>query len=72
MPDEREIDSPLEEKKKESNGEFLVRVLKPFGCFLVLAIMVLYFIICFTYKSTPPAKDAPAQTETVQAADPGK
>ena len=64
MPDEKEIDSPLREKKQETSGEFLLRVLKPAGCFLVLIIFVLYMVFCFTYRSDPAdAPNPPAQTE---------
>lgn len=64
MDDRDEIDSPLIEKKTERSGEYLWRVLKPAGCILVLVILVLYLIVCFTFKGTPPAEAAPtAQTE---------
>lgn len=70
MPDEKEIDSPLLEKKPERSGEFLFRVLKPFGCILVLIIFVLYLVFCFTYKGKPAAEKEPSETvvatETVQ------
>ena len=68
MPEEeKEIESPLREKKKETSGEYLWRVLKPAGCILVLILFILYFVVCFTAK--PPAElpgSAPAavQTET--------
>ena len=64
MTDRDEIDSPLLEKKPERSGEFLFRVLKPFGCFLVLLLFVLFMIFCFTYKNDPAAQtDPPQQTE---------
>ena len=63
MPDEKEIDSPLREKKQETSGEFLFRVLKPAGCILVLILFVLYMVFCFTYRSDPAdAPNPPAQT----------
>ena len=68
MQERDEIDSPLLEKKPERSGEYLFRVLKPFGCILVLLILVLYLIVCFTYKNVP-AEDAdgtPQQTEQTQ------
>lgn len=68
---ENENKSPLAEKKKENNGEFLVRVLKPFGCFLVLLIFVLYLIFCFTYKHDPAADASPAPTaQAAETAEP--
>ena len=65
MPDRDEIDSPLLEQKPERSGEYLWRVLKPAGCILVLLILVLYLIFCFTYRHDPlaDAPDAPQQTE---------
>ena len=61
-----EIESPLREKKKESSGEYLWRVLKPAGCVLVLILFILYFVVCFTAKApaASPADVPPAQTET--------
>ena len=67
MPDEEKtVDSPLLEKKKESSGEYLWRVLKPAGCVLVLILFILYFVVCFTAKApaASPADVPPAQTET--------
>ncbi len=68
MRDENEIDSPLLEKKQERSGEYLWRVLKPAGCFLVLLILVLYLIFCFTYRNDPLADEpsTPQQTEQAQ------
>ena len=67
MPEEEkeEVDSPLL-KKKESSGEYLWRVLKPAGCFLVLLIFILYLVFCFTYRSDPA--DAPQPTEQTETA----
>lgn len=70
MPEEKDIDSPLLEKKPERSGEFLFRVLKPFGCILVLVIFVLYLVFCFTYKGKPTEEKSPnsepVATEIVQ------
>ena len=69
MPEEEtKIDSPLLEKKKETSGQYLWRVLKPAGCILVLLLFVLYFVVCFTMKAPPaePADAAPAQTQTAE------
>ena len=67
MPEEEKeaVDSPLL-KKKESSGEYLWRVLKPAGCFLVLLIFILYLVFCFTYRSDPA--DAPQPTEQTETA----
>ena len=66
MPEEeKEIESPLREKKKETSGEYIWRVLKPAGCILVLILFILYFVVCFTAK--PPAEpsgSAPAAVQT--------
>ena len=67
MPEEeRDAQSPLREKKKETSGEYLWRVLKPAGCVLVLILFILYFVVCFTAKApaASPADTPPAQTET--------
>jgi len=66
MTDEtKEIEeSPLAEKKKETSGEYLWRVLKPAGCILVLILFVAYFVVCFTYKSDPA--EAPNAAPAVQ------
>ena len=56
-----EIDSPLPERKPERSGEYLWRVLKPAGCILVLVILVLYLVFCFTYRSVPEESPAPPQ-----------
>ncbi len=66
MQEHDEIDSPLREKKPERSGEYLWRVLKPAGCILVLVILVLYFIMCFTYKNDPLADQATPPTQTEQ------
>ena len=68
MPeDERDVESPLREKKKETSGEYLWRVLKPAGCIVVLLLFVVYLVFCFTYKSDP-AK-APNPPAAVQQTD---
>lgn len=61
-----EMESPLPEKKTESSGEYLWRVLKPAGCVLVLILFILYFVVCFTAKApaASPTDLPPAQTET--------
>ena len=66
MDDRDELDSPLLEKKPERSGEYLWRVLKPAGCILVLVILVLYLIFCFTYKNDPLADQATPPTQTEQ------
>lgn len=63
-----EAESPLAEKKKETSGEYLFRVLKPAGCILVLILFILYFVFCFTYKSDPAAAPGnTAQTTVTEA-----
>ena len=69
MPDEEKtVDSPLLEKKRETSGEYLWRVLKPAGCVLVLLLFILYFVVCFTMKAPAAAVEdsAPAQTESAE------
>ena len=68
MPDRDEIESPLLKPRPERSGEYLWRVLKPAGCILVLVLLVLYLIFCFTYKHDPLADDTPTQ-QTEQTAD---
>ena len=66
--EEKEIEARLREKKKETSGEYLFRVLKPAGCFLVLVLFIVYLVFCFTYRSDPAqAPDPPAQ-QTEQSA----
>ena len=62
------IDSLPEVQKKESSGEYLLRVLKPAGAILVVLLFVLYMVFCLTYRSDPadaPQSSAP-QTEQAQ------
>ena len=67
MEDRDELErSPLLEKKTERSGEYLWRVLKPAGCILVLVILVLYLIFCFTYRHDPLADASPAPQQTEQ------
>ena len=69
MPDEKDIDSPLRERKKETGGEYLFRVLKPAGCILVLILFVLYMVFCFTYRSDPADAPNPPAQQTQQSQD---
>lgn len=70
MNDDRVRDeSPLSEKK-ESSGEYLVRVLRPLGCLIVLVVLALFFVTCFTHKSDPVADYVPPQSAEYYAADP--
>ncbi len=66
MQDRDEIESPLLEKKQERSGEYLWSVLKPAGCILVLVILVLYLVFCFTYQHDPLADEAPAPQQSEQ------
>ena len=62
--DEEELKKRIE-KKKETSGEYLWRVLKPAGCILVLILFILYFVVCFTAKPPAEPEATPAaQTET--------
>ena len=70
MPeDEKDVDSPLREKKKETSGEYLWRVLKPAGCVVVLLIFIVYLVFCFTYKSDPAKAPNPPVQQTQTAND---
>ena len=40
-----------QERPKETSGEYLLRVLKPAGCILVLILFIAYLVFCFTYRS---------------------
>ena len=63
--EEKEIEeSPLREKKKETSGEYLWRVLKPVGCFVVLLIFIVYLVFCFTYRSDPAQAPNPPAVQT--------
>ena len=65
------IDSLPQREKKETNGEYLLRVLRPAGAILVLILFVLYMVFCLTYRSDPADAPQPSeqQTERVQAQD---
>ena len=68
MPEEeKSTDSPLREKKKETSGQYLWRVLKPVGCIAVLILFISYLVFCFTYKSDPA--QAPNPPAAVQQTD---
>ena len=68
MPEEeKDVESPLREKRKETSGQYLWRVLKPVGCFVVLLIFVVYLVFCFTYKSDPALAPNPPATAAQQA-----
>ena len=65
--EERDEESPLREKRKETSGQYLWRVLKPVGCIAVLILFISYLVFCFTYKSDPALAPAqPAQTQSAQ------
>ena len=65
--EERDEESPLREKRKETSGQYLWRVLKPAGCIAVLILFISYLVFCFTYKSDPALAPAPpAQTQSAQ------
>ncbi len=51
-----------EEARRESSGEYLFRVLRPAGAVLVLVLMVLFLLICFTHRSDPVRDYIPAHT----------
>lgn len=65
------IDSLPQQTKKETSGEYLLRVLRPAGAILVLVLFVLYMVFCLTYRSDPAKAPQPSeqQTEQVQAQD---
>ncbi len=66
--DEEKLPERPAEKPKESSGEYLLRVLRPAGCILVLLLFVLFLVFCFTYRSDPAdAPQPPAQTQEAQA-----
>ena len=68
MTDERELHG--EEAPRESSGEYLLRVLKPAGAVFVLALMVLFFVICFTHQNDPVRDYTPLHTREYYAAAP--
>ena len=66
--DEEELKKRIE-KKKETSGEYLWRVLKPAGCVVVLLLFIVYLVFCFTYKSDPAqAPNPPAAVQQTQEA----
>lgn len=49
-----------EEKEKPTSGQWLWKTLGPFGCVLVLALMVMALVLCFTAGTDPiPGYEAP-------------
>ena len=71
MPEEeKDVESPLREKPKETSGQYLWRVLKPVGCIAVLILFISYLVFCFTYKSDPAlAPVPPAAAQQTQTAN---
>ncbi|MCC8157002.1 MAG: hypothetical protein LIO54_06975 [Oscillospiraceae bacterium] len=66
----RPPEDSLAEPPQENSGEFLFRVLKPFGCFVVLGAMVLVLLICFTYQRDPVTNYEAPQGSVYYAAHP--
>ena len=60
------IDSLPEIQKKETSGEYLLRVLRPAGAILVLVLFVLYMVFCLTYRSDPADAPQPSEEQTEQ------
>ena len=61
------IDSLPDIQKKESSGEYLMRVLKPAGAILVVILFVLYMVFCLTYRHDPGEAPQPSGQQTEQA-----
>lgn len=68
MDEERLPVREPEDKTKQPSGDYLWRVLKPGGCVLVLVLMVVLLIFCFTKKGDPVSDYAPAQSVEYYAA----
>lgn len=66
LPD-RERESP-----RRSNGEWLVKTLKPAGCIFVLLLGILALAVCFTAGSDPIKGYAPPRDAEYYAAHPGE
>lgn len=72
MDEERLPERPAEDKSKQNSRDYLWRVLKPGGCVLVLVLMAVLLIFCFTHKSDPVSDYAPAQSAEYYSAHPGE
>lgn len=68
MDEERLPVHEPEDKTKQPSGEYLWRVLKPGGCVLVLVLMVVLLVFCFTQKGDPVSAYAPARSAEYYAA----
>jgi len=62
MDENEKLPERPQEQSRESSGEYLWRVLKPAGCILVLLVLILSLVFCFTYRAPGPDA-APQQTE---------
>ncbi len=58
------------EKPRQSNGEWLVKTLKPAGCIFVLLLGVLALVVCFTAGRDPIKGYAPPHDAEYYAAHP--
>ena len=58
------------EKPRQSNGEWLMKTLKPAGCAFVLLLFVLMLAVCFTAGADPIKGYAPPQDTGYYAAHP--
>lgn len=60
----REIESPLAEKKPETSSSWLWKNLKPFGCVLCLVCMAAMLFLCFNSGADPiPGYEPPQSRE---------
>ena len=67
MDEQEKLPERADAQPRESSGEFLLRVLKPAGAVIVLLVLILSLIFCFTYRSPAPAETP--QQETAQTAE---
>ena len=72
MPGERLPDTSPAAEEKERSGEYLLRVLKPAGAVGVLVLLVLFLVLCFTYRHDPVRDYAPARTDEYYALHPAE
>lgn len=59
----REIESPLVEKKPEPSGSWLWKTLKPFGCILCLVCLAVFLFFCFATGPKPIPGYEPLQSQ---------
>ena len=67
---EEKLSDRERDKPRQSNGEWLLKTLKPAGCAFVLLLAAMSLVICFTAGSDPIKGYSPPQSAEYYAAHP--